>query len=43
MQQAFKMLKLSILSFKDTQRIDAMIVPGIGNFSFVMDQLRKMI
>ena len=30
-----------ITSFKDTQRIDAMIVPGIGNFSFVMDQLKK--
>ena len=30
-----------ITSLKDTQKIDAMIVPGIGNFSFVMDQLRK--
>ena len=30
-----------ITSFKDTQKIDAMIVPGIGNFSFVMDQLKK--
>ena len=30
-----------ITSFKDTQKIDALIVPGIGNFSFVMDQLKK--
>ena len=30
-----------ITSLKDTQKIDAMIVPGIGNFSFVMDQLKK--
>lgn len=30
-----------ITSLEDTQNIDAMIVPGIGNFSFVMNQLKK--
>tara|TARA_B100001057_G_scaffold334799_1_gene335409 strand:- start:4159 stop:4800 length:642 start_codon:yes stop_codon:yes gene_type:complete len=30
-----------ITSLEDAQNIDAMIVPGIGNFSFVMNQLKK--
>ena len=30
-----------ITSLEDSQKIDAIIVPGIGNFSFVMNQLKK--
>ena len=30
-----------ITSLEDTQKVDAIIVPGIGNFSFVMEQLKK--
>ena len=30
-----------VSSYKDSKKIDAMIVPGIGNFSYVMEKLKE--